>query len=162
MKKIKRDIIGMAIRKLRLRWDRKRKGVRPPLRGSLCRSVAAICYLSKMKLSAVKVGIECVLLIREVERPSNILQVPRLQSKDYNGDTENDDTSATSCSTDNIILYSLRSPISMWSPTHFTDAEPETIIGATDIRDSYKRTADRARLNDGGEGVHRLKTRCAV
>ncbi|KAK3169258.1 hypothetical protein OEA41_008641 [Lepraria neglecta] len=105
------------------------------VKGSLRRSVAAVCHLSEMKLSAVK---------------------------DHNGDTENDDTSATSCSTDNIIPYSLRSPIAMWSPTHFTDAEPETTTGATDIRDYSKRTADRARLNEGGEGVHRLeKARCA-
>jgi len=45
----------------------------------------------------------------------------------------------------------------MWSPTHFTDAEPETTTGATDIRDSSKRTADSAGLNEGGEGVHRLE-----
>ena len=33
---IKRDIIGMAIRRLYLRWDQQRKGVHLPLRGSLC------------------------------------------------------------------------------------------------------------------------------
>jgi len=38
-----------------------------------------------------------------------------------------------------------------------TDAEPETTTGATDIRDSSKRTADSAGLNEGGEGVHRLE-----
>jgi len=62
-----------------------------------------------------------------------------------------------SCSTDNIIPHSLRSPVAMWSLTHFTDAEPETTTGATDIRDSSKRTADSAGLNEGGEGVHRLE-----
>ena len=72
-KKIKRDIIGMVIRKLRLRRDRQRKGVRLPLRGSLRRSVAAVYHLSEIKLSAVKVGVDYALLIREVERPSDIL-----------------------------------------------------------------------------------------
>ena len=62
---------------------------------------------------------------------------------------ENDDISATSCNTDNIIPYFLRWPIAIWSATHFTDAEPETTTGATDIRDSSKRTADTAGLNEG-------------
>jgi len=62
-----------------------------------------------------------------------------------------------SCSTDNIIPHSLRSPVAMWSPTHFTDAEPETTAGATDIRNSFKRTADSACLNEDREGVHRLE-----
>ena len=53
-KKLKRDIIGIVTRKLYLRWDRQRIGVRLPLRGSLRRSVAGVCYLSEM-LSAVKV-----------------------------------------------------------------------------------------------------------
>ena len=57
---IKRDTIGIATR-LYLRWDRQRKGVRLPLRGSLRRSVAsnvaAVCRLSEMKLLAVKVGV---------------------------------------------------------------------------------------------------------
>ena len=49
-----------------------------------------------------------------------------------------------------------------WSPTGSTDAEPVTAIDATDIRDSSKRTADKAGLNDGGESTHRLeKVRCA-
>jgi hypothetical protein len=58
---IKRDTIGMATRRLYLRWDRQRTGVRLPLRGSLRRSVAlnvaAVCRLSEMKLLAVKVGV---------------------------------------------------------------------------------------------------------
>ncbi len=62
-----------------------------------------------------------------------------------------------SCSTDNIIPYSLRSPIAMWSPTHFTNAEPDTTTGATDIRGSSKRTAVTAGLNDGSESVHPLE-----
>ncbi len=62
-----------------------------------------------------------------------------------------------SCSTDNIIPYSLRSPVAKWSPTHLTDAEPKTTTGATDIRDSSKRKAGSAGLNKGGEGVHRLE-----
>lgn len=91
-------------------------------------------------------------------------------------------------SADNIIPYSLRSPLaslnpepplvswqsllqedavgsvadragspSMWSPTHLTEAEPVTATGATNVRDSSKRTADCAGLNKGGEGVHRLE-----
>ena len=59
----RRDTMGMATRKLRTRWDRQRKGVRPPLRGRLRRTVAsnvtAGCRLSEIKLSAVKVGVEC-------------------------------------------------------------------------------------------------------
>jgi len=78
-----------------------------------------------------------------------------------------------SCSTDDTILYSLRSSIAMlkpnrylvrgdlredavgiaacqagsswiWCPTDPTDAEPVTAIGATDIRDSSMRTGDSA------------------
>ena len=45
----------------------------------------------------------------------------------------------------------------MWSPTHFTDAEPETTTGATDIRDSSKRKAGSAGLDEGGESGHRLE-----
>jgi hypothetical protein len=66
---IKRDIIGMAIRRLYLRWDRQRKGVRLPLRGSLRRSVAsnvaAVCYLSEMELLAVQVGVNAHLYMGE-------------------------------------------------------------------------------------------------
>jgi len=62
-----------------------------------------------------------------------------------------------SCSTDHIIPYSLRSPVAMWSPTHSTDAEPETTTGATDIRDSSKRRAGIAGLDEGGESGHRLE-----
>jgi len=103
------------------------------------------------------------------------------------GDEEQGDKGA-SCSTDDIIQYSLRSPIAlltpepsmtscrsplredpvgiaagqasspwMWSSTDPTDAEPVTAIGATDIRDSSKRTADSAGLNEGGEDEHRLE-----
>ncbi|KAF6238790.1 hypothetical protein HO173_003297 [Letharia columbiana] len=87
-----------------------------------------------------------------------------------------------SYSTDNIIPYSLRSPIAspnpdsslwrsplqedavgsavdpagsswMWSAT---DVEPVTAMDATDIQGSSKRTADSAGLNDGG-GVQRVE-----
>lgn len=43
----------------------------------------------------------------------------------------------------------------MWSPIGPTDAEPVTAIGATDIRDSSKRTANSAGLNEGDERTHR-------
>ncbi|MCJ1455415.1 hypothetical protein MMC28_005770 [Mycoblastus sanguinarius] len=45
----------------------------------------------------------------------------------------------------------------MWSPTRPPDAESMTVRGATGIRDSSKRTVDRAGLNEGGEGVYRLE-----
>ncbi len=49
----------------------------------------------------------------------------------------------------------------MWSPTGSTDVERVTAKGATDIRDSYKRTADSTGLNEGGESTHRSeKVRC--
>ncbi|KAK3174026.1 hypothetical protein OEA41_001270 [Lepraria neglecta] len=44
----------------------------------------------------------------------------------------------------------------MWSLTSPTKAEPVLAIDATDIRDSSKRTADSAGLNESGR-VHRLK-----
>ncbi len=62
-----------------------------------------------------------------------------------------------SYSTDNIIPHSLRSPIARLRPTHFTDAEHETTTGATNIRDSSKRKADSAGLDEDGEGMHRLE-----
>ena len=45
----------------------------------------------------------------------------------------------------------------MWSPTRSTDAESMTATGPTGVRDSSKRTADGAGLNEGGKGVHRLE-----
>ena len=45
----------------------------------------------------------------------------------------------------------------MWSPTRLTEVEPVTATGATNVRDSSKRTADSAGLNEGGEGVYRLE-----
>ena len=74
----------MAIRKLYLHWDRQRKGVCLPLRGSLRRSVAsnvaAVCHLSEMKLSAVKVGVECVFIHGRANSPSNVPQITYLRS----------------------------------------------------------------------------------
>ena len=50
----------------------------------------------------------------------------------------------------------------IWSPTDPTDAERETAKDATDIRDSSKRTADSAGLNESGESKHRSeKVRCS-
>lgn len=43
----------------------------------------------------------------------------------------------------------------MWSPIGPTDVEPVTAIGATNIRNSSKRPADSAGLNEGGESTHR-------
>ncbi len=40
-------------------------------------NVAAAYHLIEVKLSATKVGVKYVLLIREAEQPSDILQVPR-------------------------------------------------------------------------------------
>jgi len=57
----------------------------------------------------------------------------------HSGEGEEKGDKGASCSTDNIIPYSLRSPIAMWSPTHCTHAEPETTTSSTDIRDSSKR-----------------------
>ena len=45
----------------------------------------------------------------------------------------------------------------MWSPTHLTEVKPVTATGATNVRDSSKRTADSAGLNEGEEDVYRLK-----
>ena len=45
----------------------------------------------------------------------------------------------------------------MWSPTRLMEAEPVTATGVTNIRDSSKRTADNAGLNEDGEGIHRLE-----
>ena len=53
--------------------------------------------------------------------------------------------------------HSLRLSIARWSPTHFTEAEPETTIGAINIRGSSKRTADSAGLKESEVGMHRLK-----
>ena len=105
------------------------------------------------------------------------------------GEKEKEDK-GTSCSTDNIIPYSLRSLIAssnpelslwrsrlreeavesladpagsswMWSPTIPIDGERVTAIDPTDIRGSFKRTANNAGLREGGEGVYRLeKARC--
>ena len=104
---------------------------------------------------------------------------------------EEQENKEASCNTGVIIPNSLRSPIALptpkrslgswwsplredateiaadqadspWSPTSSTDAEPVTTIGAIDIRDSSKRTADSAGLNESGESTHRLeKIRCA-
>ena len=43
----------------------------------------------------------------------------------------------------------------IWSPTRPTDAEPMTVMEDSNIRDSSKRTADSASLDEGGEGVRR-------
>lgn len=43
----------------------------------------------------------------------------------------------------------------IWSPTHFIDAE--ITIGATDIRDSSKRKAASAGLDEGRESGYRLE-----
>lgn len=92
------------------------------------------------------------------------------------------------CSIDNIISYSLRSPLaspnpelslvswqsplredavgsvadragspSMWSPTRLMEAEPVTATSATNVRDSFKGTADITGLNEGWEDMHRLE-----
>ncbi len=42
--------------------------------------------------------------------------------------------------------------------TGFTDAEPVTAIGATDIQDFSTRTADSANLNEGGKCRRRLES----
>ena len=57
----------------------------------------------------------------------------------------------TNCSTDNFISHSLRSFIARWSPTHFTETEPEIITNVINIRGSFKRTADSAGLNESEE-----------
>lgn len=106
----------------------------------------------------------------------------------HSGKRKKKENKGASCSTDNIIPYSLQSPLMppipelplvswrsllrkdvvgsmpdqvgspwMWSRTRPTDAEPVKAMGATDIRDSSKRTADTAGLNEGGECVHRLE-----
>ena len=62
-----------------------------------------------------------------------------------------------SYSTDDIIPHSLRSPIAILSSIYSTDAEPETTTGATDIRDTSKRKAGSAGLDEGGESGHRLE-----
>ena len=49
----------------------------------------------------------------------------------------------------------------MRSPTRPMDTQPVTAMGAADIQDFSKHTADSACLDEGGEGGHRLeKARC--
>ncbi len=56
---------------------------------------------------------------------------------------------------DNIIPYNLRSPITRLSLTLFTNAE--ITIGATNIRDSFKRKVGSIGLDEGGESRYRLE-----
>jgi len=75
----------------------------------------------------------------------------------HSGEGKEKGDKGTSYSTDNIIPYTLRSPIATVSPIYFTDAAPETTTGATDIRNSSKRKAGSAGLDGGGKSGHRLE-----
>ena len=45
----------------------------------------------------------------------------------------------------------------IWSSMSFTNVELMTIINVIDIRDFFKRTTNKANLNDNDENIHKLK-----